>query len=77
MEAYAGLLSAPCTTMRRIKTNPKKTHPELPENLTVWKSDNQGFKEGLFIPTGRRGGRGGTATDMMWCGGSKVVVTRQ
>ena len=33
-----------------------KTKPELTENQTVWKSDNQGFKEETFTQTGRRGG---------------------
>ena len=28
----------------------------MPENQTVWKSDNQGFKEVTFIQTGRRDG---------------------
>ena len=28
----------------------------LPENLTVWNSDNQGVKEETFIQTGSRGG---------------------
>ena len=28
----------------------------MPENQTVWKSDNQGVKEETFIQTGRRGG---------------------
>ena len=28
------------------------------ENLTVWKSDNQGVKEEIFIQTGRRDGDG-------------------
>ena len=32
--------------------------PKLPANRTVWKSDNQGFKEEIFIQVGRRG-RGG------------------
>ena len=31
-----------------------KKQPELPENQTAWKSDNQGVKE-TFIPTGKRG----------------------
>ena len=31
-----------------------KKQPELPENRTVWKSNNQGVKE-TFIQTGRRG----------------------
>ena len=29
--------------------------PELTENQTVWKSNNQGVKEETFIQTGRRG----------------------
>ena len=32
-----------------------KKQPELTENRTVWKSDNQGDKEETFIQTGRRG----------------------
>ena len=32
-----------------------KKQPELTENQTVWKSDNQGVKEETFIQTGRRG----------------------
>ena len=36
-----------------------KKLPELTENRTVWKSDNQGDKEETFIQTGRRGGEGG------------------
>ena len=32
-----------------------KKLPEMPENQTVWKSDNQGVKEETFIQTGRRG----------------------
>ena len=30
----------------------------MPENRTVWKSDNQGVKEETLIQTGRRGGHG-------------------
>ena len=33
-----------------------KKQPELTENQTVWKSDNEGDKEETFIQTGRRGG---------------------
>ena len=33
----------------------KKKQPELTENRTVWKSDNQGDEEDTFIQTGRRG----------------------
>ena len=32
-----------------------KNQPELTENRTVWKSDNQGDKEETFIQTSRRG----------------------
>ena len=35
-----------------------KKQPELTENQTVWKSDNQGDKEETFIQTSRRGGDG-------------------
>ena len=35
-----------------------KKQPELTENQTVWKSDNQGVKEEIFIQTGRRDGDG-------------------
>ena len=35
-----------------------KKHPELTENRTVWKSDNQGDKEETLTQTGRRGGDG-------------------
>ena len=35
-----------------------KKQPELTENRTVWKSDNQGDKEETFIQIGRRGGNG-------------------
>ena len=30
----------------------------MPENQTVWKSNNQGVKEETFIQIGRRGGDG-------------------
>ena len=33
-----------------------KKQPKLPENRTVWKSDNQGVREETFIQTDRRGG---------------------
>ena len=45
----------PRTTKRRTTTNLKK-QPELPENQTAWKSDNQGVKEETIIQTSRRGG---------------------
>ena len=48
----------PLISKRRTTKNLKtKKHPELPENRTVWKSNNQGVKE-TFIQTGRRGGEG-------------------
>ena len=46
---------------RRITTNLKTKQPELPENLAVWKSNNQGFKEETFIQMGRRG-----REDVVW-----------
>ena len=46
-------------TKRRITTNLKKdNNPELPENQTIWKSDNQEVKEETFNQPGRKG-RGG------------------
>ena len=36
----------------------KKKQPELTENRSTQKSDNQGDKEETFIQTGRRGGDG-------------------
>ena len=45
----------PCTTKRRTTTNLKTKNKHLPENQTVWKSDNQGVKEEAFIQTARRG----------------------
>ena len=41
-----------------MTTNLKRKQPEPPENLTVWKSDNQGVKEETFIQTARRGREG-------------------
>ena len=40
--------------------------PELSENRTVWKSNNQGVKEETFIQTGRRGGDGQLGREDMW-----------
>ena len=34
----------------------KRKQPELPEDQTACKSDNQGVKEPPFIQTGRKGG---------------------
>ena len=33
-----------------------RKQPEVPENQTLWKSNNQGVQEEIFIQTGRRGG---------------------
>ena len=55
MEAYVDtlcLLAQP-KGKQQLKTKNKK-QPELTENRTVWKSDNQGDKEETFIQTGRR-----------------------
>ena len=46
-----------------------KKQPELTENRTVWKSDNQGDKEETFIQTGRRGGDGQLGREDSWQGG--------
>ena len=46
-----------------------KKRPELTENPTVWKSDNQGIKEEKFIQTGIRGGDGQLGREDLWQGG--------
>ena len=46
------LLAQPKEGQQQFKN---KKQPELTENRTVWKSDNQGDKEDTFIQTGRRG----------------------
>ena len=48
------LLAEPKEGQQQIKK--KKQTPELTENHTVWKFNNQGVKEETFIQTGRRGG---------------------
>ena len=66
----------PHTTKRRTTTNLKTTtkkKPELTENQTVWKSENQGVKEETFIQTGRRGGDGQPG----WEGLTKAVARGQ
>ena len=58
MEAYIEtlcLLAQPKEEQQQFKN---KNQPELTENRTVWKSDNQGHKEETFIQTSRRGGHG-------------------
>ena len=64
----------PCTTTEKITSRPqKKYHLELSENPTVWKPDNQGFKEAKFIQTGSRGRDTETGGDVQRCS----VVQRQ
>ena len=47
----------PRTTTASIITRlQNRYHPEWSENLSVWQSDNQGFKEATFIKMDRRGG---------------------
>ena len=42
--------SPPHTTTARITTRLKnKYHPELSENQTVWKFNNNGFREATFL----------------------------
>ena len=56
----------PRTTKRRTTTNIKtKKQPELPENQTVWKSDNQEVKEETFLQTGRGVEMGSQAERML------------
>ena len=40
---------------KKDNNNLKTKQPEVTENRTVWKSNNQGLKEETFIQTGRRG----------------------
>ena len=73
MEVY--LLAQPKEGQQQFKN---KKQPELTENRTAWKSDNQGEKEETLTQTGRRHrdrhpggedsrGRGGTETgDQDW-----------
>ena len=46
------LLAQPKLGNNQFKNNKQ---PELPENITVWKSSNQGVKEETFIQPSRRG----------------------
>ena len=55
MEAQIDTLGLLAQPKKDNKFNNKK-QPELPENQTVWKSDNQGVKEETFIQTDKRGG---------------------
>ena len=56
MESYVDtlcLLAQPKEGQQQFKN---KKQPELTENRTVWKSNNQVDKEETLIQTGRRGG---------------------
>ena len=68
----------PRTTKRRTQQFKNKKQPELTDNRTVWKSDNQGDEEDTFIQTGRRGkdwqrGRRGPRSKAAAGGPSEVV----
>ena len=64
------LLAQPKEGQQQFKN---KKQPELTENQTVLKSDNQGFKEDTFIQTGRRGGDGKPGgEDLRCCGGTET-----
>ena len=57
MEAWVDVLCLfvqPKEGKTNLKTNKQKKQSELPENCTVWKSNNRGLKEETFIQTGRR-----------------------
>ena len=60
------LLAQPKEGQQQFKN---KKQPELTENQTVWKSDNQGDKEETFIQTSRRGGDGQQGRDDSWQSG--------
>ena len=64
------LLAQPNEGQQQFKN---KKQPELTENQTVWKSDNQGDKEETFIQTGRRDGDGQQGGEDSQQGG-KVVA---
>ena len=69
MEAYVDtlrLLAQPTEGQQQFNN---KNQPELTENRTVWKSDNQGDKEETLIHTDRRGGDGQPDQEDSWQGG--------
>lgn len=51
-------MSTPCLhSYSQKKTwTTDKFHPELSENRSVWKSDNQGLQKATFVQAGRVGG---------------------
>ena len=78
-EAYVDtlcLLTQPKEGQQQFKN---KKQPELTENQTVWKSNNQEVKEETYIQTGRRGrdgqlGREDSAGDKAAAGGPSKVA---
>ena len=58
MEAWVDTLCLLAQPKERQQQFKNKKQPELTENRTVWKSDNQGDKEKTFIHTCKRGGDG-------------------
>ena len=58
MEVYADTLCLFAQPKERQQQFKNEKQPELTENRTVWKSDDQGDKEKTFIQTSRRGGDG-------------------
>ena len=80
------LLAQPKEGQQQIEKQRKQ--PEVAENQTVWKSDNQGVKDETFIQMGRKGGnrqpgwRGPLANQQLeeWAGeaeaGSPTFVCR-
>ena len=63
--------SAPSHNQKKDNNKCKnKKQPELTENRTVWKSDNQGIKEKAFIQTRRSGRDGQQGRNDSWQGSS-------
>ena len=74
MEAWVDtlrLLAQPKEGQQQFKN---KKQPELAENRTVWKSDNQGDKEETFIQTSRRGREDLRQGCGWWSGWSLICV---
>ena len=57
------LLTQPKEGQQQFKN---KKHPELTENHTLWKSNNQGDKEETFIQSSRRGGHRQLGREDLW-----------
>ena len=67
MEAYIHT----CASSHNQKEDNKfknKKQPELTENQSVWKSDNQRVKEETFTQAGRRGRDGQPGREDLWQG---------